>query len=143
MKLTCENLKKVAIQCFFEDGETAQKSGIEVKGVVTTFIFNPIGLKIVKNEINALLDQLPELFHESIGGGWSFLNACMNRDSEQWGEQRDVELLMCLGIAIGRVAYCLPREMWEILPGEMPYFVIKDVKDEECKAKLEEEVKDG
>jgi hypothetical protein len=33
--------------------------------------------------------------------------------------------LVCLGLAIGRIAFLMPREMWEMLPGGMPYIVVK------------------
>ena len=35
-----------------------------------------------------------------------------------------MEELFCLGIAIGRVECLIPREMWKILPGGVPYYVI-------------------
>jgi len=35
-----------------------------------------------------------------------------------------MEQLVCLGIAIGRVGYNLPKENWDILPGGVPYIVI-------------------
>ena len=35
-----------------------------------------------------------------------------------------MEDLFCLGIAIGKVQYCLPRETWSLLPGGVPYLMI-------------------
>lgn len=35
-----------------------------------------------------------------------------------------VEQLVQLGIALGKVKYCLPREAWKNLPGGVPYFMV-------------------
>lgn len=73
-----------------------------------------------------MLDKLPEQFHEATGGGWSFLNACNDRHGNQWtGLHQRMEQLFQLGIALGRVSYCLPREFWSAMPGGVPYIVVK------------------
>jgi len=62
----------------------------------------------------------------SRGGGWSFLNLCSTKDEKQWtGLHERMEQLICLGMAIGKVSYCCPREMWPSLLGGMPYVRIK------------------
>ena len=38
-----------------------------------------------------------------------------------WGEHRSFEALVTLGIAIGKVKYIIPEEMWVFLPGSVPY----------------------
>lgn len=76
-------------------------------------------------EINRMLDDLPAEFHAGEGGGWSFLNLCNDRSGQQWtGFHAVMEHLVLLGIAVGRVSYLLPREIWDSLPGGMPYIVI-------------------
>ena len=42
------------------------------------------------------------------------------------GEHQACDALLCLGIAIGKAEISLPRELWEVLPGRMPYFHILD-----------------
>jgi len=70
-------------------------------------------------------EALPDEFHTGKGGGWSFLDACNDRNGAQWTSlHRTMDQLVCLGHAIGAVSFCLPREMWKILPGGMPYFVV-------------------
>lgn len=122
-------LNEVLIDCLFKEEEIVDGKPIvepvKVVGIMREFGFHPGRLESHKEEINGMLDQLPEKFHEGVGGGYSFLNACMDKEGNQWGEHSTVELLMCLGTAIGRVAYCLPREIWGALPGGMPYFVVK------------------
>ena len=39
--------------------------------------------------------------------------------------------LVVLGIGVGMVAYSLPRDVWNILPGGVPYVII-DTKDSPC-----------
>lgn len=88
--------------------------------------FHPERLESHKQEIKNLLMGLPRQFREKEGGGWSFLQACMDKDGNQWGEHKDVEALVCLGIATGQAKFQLPRDMWKVLPGGMPYFVVLD-----------------
>ena len=97
---------------------------VEARGVVNQFGFHKTRLESHRAEVQEMLAELPDQFHSNKGGGWSFLNACMTREDRQWGEQRDVDLLMCLGLGLGVVRYTLPREMWSVLPGGMPYFAV-------------------
>ena len=36
-----------------------------------------------------------------------------------------VESLLCLGIGLDLAEWCLPKEMWSLMPGGMPYVVVK------------------
>jgi hypothetical protein len=100
-----------------------------VEGVVGRFGFEPDKLKKHEPNIMSMLLQLPEPFLKSKGGGWSFLNGCTRQDGVQWGEQRSVDALLCLGIAIGKAKILLPREIWPPLPGGVPYFGVDDRED--------------
>lgn len=93
-----------------------------VEGVTATWGFHPERIKQAAPEIAALLDELPGGFHE--GGGWSFLNACMDKHDRQWGEHRDVEGLCCLAIGAGLGSWPFPRDLWGVFPGGMPYFAV-------------------
>ncbi|AXV10144.1 hypothetical protein DVS28_b0374 (plasmid) [Euzebya pacifica] len=78
-----------------------------------------------RNEIAAMLNELPDDFHAAGGGGWSFLNACTDRNGRQWCDTHaTVGMLLALGIAAGMVTFALPRPMWHVLPGGMPYLII-------------------
>jgi hypothetical protein len=73
-----------------------------------------------------MLAELPDMFKESGGGGWSFLNACDDRHGNQWtGLHQRMEQLFQLGIGIDKVECQLPREVWPALPGGMPYYIVK------------------
>lgn len=111
------------MDCMFKDGEDISDAKI-AEGVITKFGFHPSRLESHRIEIGELLAELPEQFQQSKGGGWSFLNACMTKDDDQWGEHRDIDQLLCLGIAIDQAKILMSREMWSAFPGGMPYFSV-------------------
>lgn len=124
MELTSENVNALFRDCLFEEGED-MSNPIVAEGIVSKFGFHENRLISHASEISRLLLQLPEEFQEETGGGWSFLNSCDNTNRKRWTDfHQDMEQLMVLGIAIGKVKYQMPREMWKILPGGMPYFVV-------------------
>jgi hypothetical protein len=89
-----------------------------VEGIINKFGLHPDRVKEAKEEVEGFIEQLPETFKE----GGSFLNVCTTKDGELWtGQHMVAEQLVVLGIAIGKIEYCAPREMWTVLPGEMPY----------------------
>lgn len=124
-----EQVQKIFYECFLlpaeisADGSTPLVPFIEVQGIRQRFGFHPD--RVTKNApaIKELLDRLPDAFSVTGGGGWSFLNACVTKDDMQWGEHQNMEQLLCLGLASGYATYVMPREMWKILPGGMPYFM--------------------
>jgi len=133
MLLTAEKVEELVRYCLFTEEELAAipKGNVPsdaniARGVRTHMGFNPRRIKEKKEEIRALLMELPHQFRESVGGGWSFLNACNDKDGNQWGEHRDIDALMCLGLGVGLVRLQLPRDVWGLLPGGLPYFVVID-----------------
>lgn len=122
MTLTAENVETVFMNCLFLEGEDTSQAKI-VKGIVSEYGFHPQRLESYKVKIAEMLGCLPDEFREDKGGGWSFLNACNTKDGYQWGEHRNIEQLLALGIATQQAKMLLPREMWHVLPGGMPYFV--------------------
>jgi len=123
MKLTAKNVDQILMDCFFRDDEDKSQAVI-VEGIMARFGFHPHRLTSHRKEIGELLAELPDDFHQDKGGGMSFFNACMTRDGEQWGEHVNIEQLLVLGIATGQAKTCLPRELWGVFPGGMPYFVV-------------------
>ncbi len=97
-----------------------------VEGLTIKVGFNPERLLSHKDEIIELLDELNDNFKESIGGGYSFLEAPFDKHGNHWGEQSNAQELVLLGIGIGKVNYLIPREMWKMFPGGVPYFAILD-----------------
>jgi hypothetical protein len=126
MKLTVENLEAVILDCLFKEGEDTSTHVIG-NGVMTKMGFNPERLKANESNILNMLKCLPDEFMKSKGGGWSFLNACVDREGVQWtGMHSTVDKLLVLGTAINKVIYPMPRELWTALPGGVPYFVVTD-----------------
>jgi hypothetical protein len=124
MKLTSEAVRDMLTHCVFADDEP-QDGAVVVQGIVTTFGFHPGRIARNADAIGALLADLPDEFQQSKGGGWTFLNACTTRDGEQWTDLHgQMEALFCLGIAAGRARWVMPRDMWDALPGGMPYVAV-------------------
>lgn len=102
---------------------------IQVEGIMGPFGFNPESLAKHKDEVTAWLQALPLPFRTTEnggGGGWSFLNACQDANDVQWtGMHQTMNELFCLGIALDMAAWLMPRDMWQVFPGGMPYVVVK------------------
>jgi hypothetical protein len=119
-----ERVNAVFVDCLFKEGEDTSKH-VKAGDIVRNVRFHPERLESHRAEIVAMLDELPDEFKESGGGGMSLLNACNDKHGNQWtGFHQRMEQLFQLGIAIGKAKCLLPREMWKALPGGMPYYII-------------------
>lgn len=125
--LTSDAVQRLYRECHVRPEEAEQaRVWPTVRAVVSTAVFHPDRLAAKRDEIAALLAELPDQFHALRGGGWTFLNACDDRHGNQWtGEHRVMEMLFALGLGADLVLETLPREMWSILPGGMPYYAVK------------------
>lgn len=126
MELTAENVVETLKSCLFPDEvEPDLDKAVKVEGIMGRFGFDPERLKAKEADIVSMLEQLPTSFQKSGGGGCSFLAACERADGVQWtGLHKTMDELFILGMAIGKVQLCLPRDMWKALPGGMPYYVV-------------------
>jgi hypothetical protein len=119
--------------CLYDTKEEAESDpkAVTVEGIVWNAVLNPAKLDEHRELITKMLMELPDQFRQSAGGGWSFLNACDDRHGVQWtGLHQTMGMLFMLGEGIGKVVKPLPREMWNVLPGGMPYFIILDKQPE-------------
>ena len=124
MKLTPEAVREIFMDCLFNEGEPTDDA-VEVDGIVNAYGFHPQRVRDNTKTIVEFLDELPDSFKQGSGDGMSFLNACYDKYGFQWTGEHDImEMLFCLGMAIGKVKSCVNRSMWEILPGAMPYYVV-------------------
>jgi hypothetical protein len=128
---------EILLDCLFEEGEPTEPY-VEVKAIQMTYRFHPERLESHRAEVSAMLDLLPLPFRsieEGGGGGWSFLNACVERDPSKpdtpfeampiWtGFHVRVDELLSLGQGLDLVECQLPRKMWSAMPGGMPYYVV-------------------
>lgn len=121
MKLSAENVEKVFEECFTEN----EDGSIKCDRVVHSFLFRKDKLLENKQNITDMLLCLPPEFMQNAGGGYSFLMACNDKDGNQWtGLHLTMEKLFALGIGIEKVKCLLPRELWKMMPGGMPYFAV-------------------
>lgn len=125
-RLTPQAVSAIFQRCLAGD-QTPPNKRVVAEGIVDRqIVFHADRLERRRTEIEALLGELPIAFRADGGGGWSFLQACMDRHGMQWtGMHRVMEQLFALGLAIGKAEYLAPREVWNELPGGMPYLVIK------------------
>jgi hypothetical protein len=122
--LNSDQVDHIYTACQFHNGDD-ENQRVQADGIQTIAMFHARRLNEHQTEISAMLDELPSEFHASGGGGWSFLNACNDKHGNQWtGFHFRMEQLFQLGIGIGRVRCLLPRDMWSVLPGGVPYYVI-------------------
>ena len=119
--IDASRISEIVKECLFKEDEDSSAAVVSA-GVTRTFGFHPDRLKSHQAEVTEMLLQLPEEFHYD---GWSFLNACVDREGNQWGDHPNVEELFVLGQAMGMVHCVLPREMWGMMPGGMPYYTVK------------------
>lgn len=121
MRLTSENVEAVFKDCL------ENSKGLVVKGVSVSVAFDEQKVEAHKEDIIAMLMQTPKEFHASDGGGWSFLNLCIDSTGTQWTDFHfAVDELVCLGLAIDAVEFTFKqRDLWQCFPGGMPYLTIK------------------
>jgi hypothetical protein len=126
--LTAKAVSELFYDCLFtkEEAEnvTPATEIIRVEGITDQFGFHPGRLESHRDEVRALLAELPDNFQEDKGGGWSFLQACMTKDGDQWGEHIHIQELLTMAIGLNLAKWQFPRSMWKVLPGCMPYVVV-------------------
>jgi len=121
MNLTAENVHNIFKKCLSNDSVDTKI----VDGVLTKASFCVKKLEENKSNISDMLNDLPDYFKKGSGDGWSFLNMCEDKNGVQWTDfHATVDELVCLGIAVDKMSYLMPRDFWKVLPGGMPYLVI-------------------
>jgi hypothetical protein len=120
MELNAENVNNVFMDCLFRDNEDTTNH-IKSNGIRNNVGFHSERLKQHEQDIKSMLDCLPLEFHKDTGGGTTFLNACMDKNGKHWGEHINMEKLFLLGNALNLSKWLMPKEMWSVLPGGMPY----------------------
>lgn len=107
--------------------DSLSPTGVLVQGVMRTFGIDLDKLEKHRQTYKDWIAQLPTEFlseKEGGGGGYSMLNLCVTKDGELWtGMQSTTDLLFVGAAALGLATYLMPREMWRMLPGSMPYMV--------------------
>ncbi len=82
-------------------------------------------VEAAREQITKDLLNLHPNFIRATGGGWTFINACLDRNGDLWTNcHRDMDELVTMGVMIGKVIMLFPRNHWDSLPGGVPYFVV-------------------
>lgn len=127
MILTAEKVTEIFMNCLYDNDEDSSNH-VKGIGVFVTVGFHPDRLKQAKQDIIKMLDELNEDFRLSVGMGTSFINMAFDKDKKRWTDSVKIaEQLLCLGSAIDKLDFCLPKEYWSIFPGGAPYVVYKDL----------------
>lgn len=122
MTLTAKNVEKVFLDCFLKEGYTDEIKVIPVNSVTGNFGFDPDKIEKYSEDIHDMISQLHPNFDEK-NQGYTFMNLPFKgENNEQWGEQRNGDQLMALGLASGWMKLTLEDKlMWKVLPGGVPY----------------------
>lgn len=126
MQLTSENVEAVFTDCITDSKKYT------VRGVQLTAHFDRDKIAQHEADIFAMLTQLPKQFLRSGGGGWSFLNMCIDCNGVQWTDfHSQCDKLVCLGLAIGALDFVYQRDLWQCFPGGVPYIFVNDLYTED------------
>ena len=124
MTIDPERVNAIFLDCLFKEDEDTSKH-VLAGGITRSVGFHPERLNEHRAEIEIMLNELPDDFKASGGGGMSFLNACNDKHGNQWtGMHQRMEQLFQLGVGVGKAELLSPREMWSVLPGGMPYYIV-------------------
>ena len=123
IRLTDGNVTRILNRCIIPEGvPVVGYTTVEVEGIHKDFVFNSSILDTERQHIEEMLKQLPKGFKQ----GRSFGEMYRTESGRQWtGNIKNMEALMVLGAAIGKVKYPVPKSLWWSLPGGMPYVVVK------------------
>lgn len=114
--LTPADVERIFLDSLLTNDDSL-KDFILAQGLVRQIRFHPKRLMAHKEEICALLAELPDDFRCSVGGGSSFTGLPWDRHGKRWTEiHQNVEQLFVLGNAIGRMSYVLPFDMGKGFP---------------------------
>lgn len=125
-RLSAQRVEQLLGECMAEPGE--RETTRVVPGITGSFAVDLTKINKAKPEIANMLLQLSDAFMtgKGMGGGYSFLQACEDRQGRQWADfHRSMEALFVLGMGADLADCLAPRELWSALPGGMPYYSVR------------------
>ena len=118
-----KEIHDMILDCLFKEGEPTDKF-VAASGVVGNFGFHPDRLASYKPKLAEMIGDLHPAFLKEVGGGWTFLNLCMDKNEHTWTDsQRVADEFLCLCVGNNLAQILIPRDMWSMLPGVVPYVV--------------------
>lgn len=128
MRIDPQRVEELYVGCLAEDLPDDDPRDLIVEGIMAPTAFDTEKLEARRAEVVEMLSWLPMNFRDDTtsggGGGWSFLNACEDREGTLWGSHQGMDQLFQLSIGLGVARYLMPREFWSALPGGMPYLSV-------------------
>lgn len=67
-----------------KDGKPIEGEPVLAEGITCNVEFHPGRLESHRKEVRGMLEGLPLEFRRTVGDGWTFLNACNDRNGVQW-----------------------------------------------------------
>ncbi len=118
-----ERVRDLMLACLIDEyGDESDPDAVFVEGLTSKFVFSREKLEAHRDEyIQLAQGYLSDGFKKTGGGGCSFLALPFDKNDEQQCEQPTAQEFLVLGIGLGLAEYCMPRELWMIFPGGMPY----------------------
>ena len=118
-----ERIHEIFNDCLFKEDENHSEH-LPAEGLTISVGLHPERTENHASEVYEILMNLPSEFQEKTGGGWSFLYMCMDKDGNHCMEQSTAQELLLLGIATGWMSILMPRAIWSIFPGGVPYVMV-------------------
>ena len=125
MKLNATRVTEILKACMFTNAEVANAMPpyVEANGVHLKAGLHPDRLNHYREEVAALLDELPRTFQGLFGD--SFLRMCEDKHGTLWGQHANLDELVALGNALDMVdVYPKNRHEWASMPGGMPNILV-------------------
>jgi hypothetical protein len=95
---------------------------VTITGWLLRHTFSVRQLQRDREEIIRMLLCMQAGFRTDERGGGSVGAAIVREDGQLWtNDMSDVEKLISVGMALGLVEFCAPRDRWGSLPGGLPY----------------------
>ncbi len=129
--LTAERVRDLYARCFRPESEyhPTRATRTQIEGWLMRHTFSVPQLAKSREEIIRLLLAIHRGFRSDEGQGGSVGMLTMRDDNVMWtGDMSDIEKLLSLGMAVGLVTFCVPREKWDRLPNGLPYVRIEITK---------------
>lgn len=120
-----KKVQELFMSSLFPEKPDDISKAVLVEGIVTKVGFDPARLEANREKVVEILNEMPEQFHEHMGGGWTFLNLAQDKNGVLWGQHQNMEQLVLMAMGLKLADYLMPRELWSALPGGMPYVVFK------------------
>ena len=119
-----QSVEYIFLDCISKN-QQSNLDTVYIEGVYLKVKFDIDKLNHYNTDISEILENIHTNFKINIGGGWSFLNFCLDKNSEQWTDLHHIaDKLLVLGLATKKISYLLPKEFWKEMPGGLPYIVI-------------------